>query len=644
MPRYELNMRDYLRILRKRRSVIVTTFIACILGSALYLANQPTIYQSSTTIKIEERKTVAGLLTEWIVYSPADIMESTTRLIKGFGVMKAVAIKLGMVAENADFNTVSEAVAELQGAIQTEKLGSTNMIRIATTAATAKKAMVIADTVAAVFIEQNLSDKAAQVRHARQFIEDQLASLEARMKGSEDKMKRYGDEVKSVKIAVPIERQLTSMQYELSELSQRYTDKYPRVIQLREQIKALESQIKGFTGEELDYARLMRETDVNKKLYAMLREKLEEARITEAQKISDVSVVDPAFLPHGPVSTNKKAGVIIGALMGLILGAALAFIIETLDTSINTIEDVESMVKLRVLGLVPPLAKGVKQRKTMMDEMKDKFFPAARQLNEKEEPAYLVAHFEPTSTSAEAYRNIQTNLKLDPATRKTILITSSGPREGKSSIASNLAVVMAQSGLKVLLVSADIRRPTLDKVFGIKREPGLNELITGASSLKEVINTIADVMVGEMSFDDIRKTPGLDNISIIPSGRLSYNPAEILKSIEIKGLIDKLREKYDAIIFDSPPVLPVTDASLLAPNMDATVLVYEIGRTSREALIRTKTQLESVGAKIVGVVLNHTQPETEAIVSYPYYKYRYGYPPREDVIKPARVKTRESQA
>jgi tyrosine-protein kinase Etk/Wzc len=491
--------------------------------------------------------------------------------------------------------------------------------------------MDIANSVAEVYMEENLLGKAKQVKHARQFIEEQLVSLENRMRASENKIREFGTDSSDVRLAEPIEKKLTEMQFDLAEATQRYTEKHPRVLQLRDQIADIESQIKGFSGKEIEYARLVRETDVNKKLYAMLREKLEEARITEAQKVSDITVVDPAVQPGAPISTNKRFALIVGALMGLVLGASLAFIIETLDTSISTIEDVESMVKLRVLGLVPSLGKESKKKRNIIEDIKEKLFPSDRDTRE-DEPIYLIAHFEPTSTAAEAFRNIHTNLKLDP-TQKTILITSSGPREGKSSIASNLAVVMAQSGLKTLLVSADLRRPTLDKVFGIKRDPGMNEYITGAIGLKEVLNGIVDIMVGEMDFDDIRKTPGLDNITIIPSGRLSYNPAEVLKSKEIKSLVEKVKNRYDIILFDAPPVLPVTDASLLAPSMDCVVLVYEIGRTSREALVRTKIQLESVGAKITGVVLNHTQPETEAIISYPYYKYRYGYAPKENPYK-----------
>ncbi len=639
MPKYELNVRDYLRILRKRRLVVIVTFIAVLIGTVIYISTQPVIYDASTTIKIEERKTVSGLLTEWVLYSPADVMESETKLIKGYEIMKQTAIRLGMINEQSDLDNINRAVGELQGAVTTERVGGTNMIRIMVTADTAKKAMEIANGVTETYMVENLKDKAKQVKHARLFIEEQLTSLENRMKTAEDKIRLIGENFGDVRLAEPIEKKLNELQFDLAEASQKYTEKHPRVIQLREQIVDIEAQIKGFSGKEIEYARLIRETDVNKKLYAMLREKLEEARITEAQKVSDISVVDPAVMPLAPISTNKHLALIVGMVMGTVLGASLAFVVETLDTSISTIEDVESMVKLRVLGVVPPLGREAKLKRGFFRDLKERIFPTDNIHRDTEEPIYLIAHFEPNSTAAEAFRNIQTNLKLDP-TQKTILITSSGPREGKSSISSNLAVVMAQSGLRTLLVSADLRRPALDKVFGIKREPGMNEYITGSASLKEVLNGIVDIMVGEMDFDDIRKTPGLDNISIIPSGRLSYNPAEILKSKEVKNLIEKVKNRYDLIIFDAPPVLPVTDASLLAPTMDCVVLIYEIGRTSREALIRTKIQLESVGAKITGVVLNHTQPETEAVMSYPYYKYRYGYASKESPFNRAENKTK----
>ncbi|MFH0763638.1 MAG: GNVR domain-containing protein, partial [Candidatus Omnitrophota bacterium] len=411
MPKYELNVRDYIRILRKRRMIIIVTFIAVLIGTVIYLSTQPVVYESSTTIKIEERKTVAGLLTEWILYSPADIMESETKLIKGYEIMKQTALRLGMINERSGLDKINGAVGELQGSIVTEQLGGTNMIRIITKADTAKRAMDIANSVAEVYMEENLLGKAKQVKHARQFIEEQLVSLENRMKASEVRIRAFGADSSDVRLAEPIEKKLTEMQFDLAEATQRYTEKHPRVVQLREQITDIESQIKGFSGKEIEYARLVRETDVNKKLYAMLREKLEEARITEAQKVSDITVVDPAVEPGSPISTNKRLALIVGALMGLVLGASLAFVVETLDTSISTIEDVESMVKLRVLGLVPPLGKESKKKKGIMEDIREKLFPADHSMRESDDPIYLIAHFEPTSTAAEAFRNIHTNLK-----------------------------------------------------------------------------------------------------------------------------------------------------------------------------------------------------------------------------------------
>ena len=500
MPQYELNIRDYLRIFRKRRIVIITVFIAVSLSSVVYVSHQPVVYQSSTTIKIEERKTIAGLLTELVMYNPGDVMESQTKLIKGYPIMKKVALKLGLITTDSPADAVNGAVGMIQGSVETEKVGSTNMIRITATADTPKKAMDIANTTAEAYIDENLAEKAKQARHTREFIEEQLASLEGRIRQTEDNMGGFGVDSKKLRLAGPIQERLIGLEFELAELQQRFTDKYPRVAQIKDEIKNLESQITGLSGKEIEYARMDREIEVNRKLYAMLKEKLEEARITEAEKIGDVVVVDPAVLPESPVSGNKRTGMMIGVLMAVILGLAIGFVVETLDTSIGTIEDVEKVVKLPVLGIIPSTRKDDKPRYPIVEYFKGILFPAAVLKEKQEEGIYLIAHFEPRSPAAEAYRNLHTNIKITPA-KKTLLVTSSGPREGKSSVSSNLAIITAQAGLKTLLVSADLRRPVLDKVFGISREPGLSEFVTGAVPLKDVLDSIVDIMVGTMDFE-----------------------------------------------------------------------------------------------------------------------------------------------
>jgi len=642
LPQYELNLRDYLRIFHKRRPVIIFTFLAVTLGGALYISTQPVIYQASTTVKVEERKTIAGLLTEWIAYNPADIMESQTKVIKGYPIMKKVALRMGLLEEGAALEVANNVVSNLQSRVETEKVGQTNMIRITATSGNPREAMELANNVAEVYIEENLLEKTKQARHARQFIEEQLSSLEHRLKETEERLREFGDEVKNIKLAEPIEKKLVDLQFELAELLQKYTEKHPKVIQLKGQIKEMESELKGFSGQELEYARLLREVDVNKKLYAMLKEKLEEARITEAQKIGDISVIDPAVMPRSPISTNRIMGIIISALMGIILGIAFAFIFETLDTSIGTIEDVENTLKLPVLGMVPAIEQEMDTKKGIISTLKSKFFPAPKN-DAQERFIHLISHYKPKSISAESFRNIRTNLKLD-ASKKTIIVTSSNPKEGKTTVVTNLGVVMAQMGMKVLLVSADLRRPALAKIFGVKKEPGFNELLTGAANLDEALKSITDIMLGEIQIDEIiSRPPGLENIWLLPSGRIPANPAEILELKGIPGLIEELKRRFDIIIFDSPPVLPVTDASLLAPRMDCAVIVYEIGRTSREALLRTKVQLETVGAKISGIILNNTRTQTETIAGYPYYyKYKYKYYGKDEFDNAQQQQEKES--
>lgn len=643
MPQYEFNLRDYLRVFHKRKFVIIATFLAVIIGSAVYVYRQPLVYEATTTVKIEERKTIAGLLTEWIVYSPADIMESQTKIIKGFPIMKKVALRLGLIGEGAPTSKVHSIVAGLQGSITTETVGRTNIIKITASANDAKEVMDLANAVADVYVEENLLEKTRQARSALHFIEEQLSKLEDRLRDREERLRKFGDEIKvrDIKLVLgsvePIQKKLIDLEFELTTLLQRYTDKHPRVTRLKKQIKGLElrlkgqtkdlkAQQKGFSEKELEYARLAREVEVNKKLYTMFKEKLEEARITEAQTVGDVSIVDPAVMPTFPIGPKREMGMLIGGLMGLILGLALAFMVETLDTSISTIEDIENVVKLHVLGVVPSTNIEL-EKKNIFTKLRGKIFPVSRSDEAKEAYIRLIVHHEPKSHVAEAYRNIRTNLKLD-SSRKTILITSAGPLEGKSTTVVNLALTTAQGGAKTLLVSTDLRRPTIAKTFGIKREPGLNEVATGAVNLEEALKGISDIMLGDMKFDEIMKFPGMENMWILTSGQLPPNPAEILESERLTNLIKELKKRFDVIFLDSPPVLPVTDACLLGSKVDGVVLCYEIGRTPRNALLRAKIQLESVGAKILGVVLNHVKPQTE--FPYPYYTYKYRYRYRYD--------------
>ncbi|MFH0940401.1 MAG: polysaccharide biosynthesis tyrosine autokinase [Candidatus Omnitrophota bacterium] len=632
MQQYELNLRDYVRIFRKRKLSVIGTFVVVLAATVFNISHQPYVYETSATVKIEERKSIAGLLTEWIVYNPQDVMESESKFIKGFPVMEKVAKRLGLTTDKMSPDEADAVIVGLRGSINTKKIENTNIIEIVVRGGNPKQIMDLANTVASAYVEQNLAEKTQQARAARQFIENQLQQLTERMRKADETLRGYGGSASDLRMAEPIQNKIIELQFEKTALLQKYTEKHPKITQLTQQIKDLNGQIRGFSGDELEYGSVIREVEINKKLYAMLKEKLEEARITEAQKVSDVSIVDPAVLPTDPVEPNKRMAVLIGALLGLIMGIALAFFLETMDPSIGTIEDVENVIKVPVLGVVPSIHAELEAKKQgLFANLWARGSKASREEKKKEMDRYvrLFVHYNPNSLVAEAFRNIQANLKIS-AEKKVFVVTSSGPGEGKTSAVINLGLTCAQSGLKTLLVSADLRRPSIARAFGLHRELGLTEYLEGLLDYNGIVKNVSDMALGEMGFDEILKFPGIENISLISSGDLPANPVAVLESKRLQQLVDDARKDFDLVLFDSPPILPIADATILAPRMDSVILVYEIGRTARQALLRAKVQIESTGAKLAGVILNNIRPQTQSIMfSYPYY-YKYKYEEAKD--------------
>ena len=627
MLQYELNLRDYIRIVRKRKLVIVFSILLFSLVSVFQMRSHKPIYKASTTVQVQERNSVAGMLTDVMVYSPGDIMETQSRIIKGYPVMLKVCRRMGYVSETTTQAQGHQKAASLQGRISTERVGRTNIIRILATADNPKDAMLLANTVARVYVQESLLEKNKQSRASRTFIEDQLASVENRLMDSEERLRAYGDQVEHIAVAEDIQKKLLALEFELANLLQKYTEKHPKVLMIRQEIIEMEKKQKGYSGKQLQYVRLQREVDVARNIFTMLSQRLEEVKISEAGKVSGAEIVDPAVLPSSPINKQSKMVIFLGAFLGLIVGFVLSFIIETLDTSMGTIDDVENVVKLPVLGVVPSVAPNNDDSEDFIEKIKRKIF---RTKGKKGHRGYvsLIVHRNSTAPTAESFRNIKTNMRISPE-RKVFLITSAGPQEGKTTTLINLAISCAQDGLKVLLVSSDLRRPTIAESFGMKKRPGVSDVLMGMSTIEEGMRGISDMILGKLDMDFLLRNPGLDRLWILPAGSLPLNPAEVLDSSEFDNLIGWMRQEFDVVLFDSPPVLPVADASILAPKMDGIMLCYEIGRTSRHALVRAKAQLDSVNAPMVGIILNHIQPETEASEVYPYY-YRYHYYPRKE--------------
>ncbi|MFH1772359.1 MAG: GNVR domain-containing protein [Candidatus Omnitrophota bacterium] len=629
MAQYELTLRDYIRVIRKRKFLIAFSFVLFAISAAVYISFQTPSYTANATVRVTERKTVGGMMAEWVMVNPGDMMETQTKVVKGFPIIRRVALNTGLLNEKDSPERVYEVVGGLQNKVTTTRIGFTNIIKITATSSDPKGAMQLANAVATAYIEENLLEKNKQARTARKFIEDQLGLLEERLRKSEDELKSFGEKVANVIIAQDIQDKLNELTFQLASFRQKYTEKHPKIMQLKQQIKDIEKQLSGLSGKDLEYARIKREVEVNRKIYGMLREKLEEVRITEAEKTPDVTIVDPALMPVSAENIQSRLGVIVGGFLGLIVGVVLAFVSESLDTSIGTIEDVESLTKLPVLGIIPSIPFKRTKQATMAQKIKRLLFPK-KLTHEEQKSLRLLVHYQPSSPIAEAFRNAKANIKIS-ASRKTLMVTSAGPQEGKSTFLVNLALACTQEGLHTLIISADLRRPVIAETFGLAKKPGLSEIIMGTVSFEQALRRSSDIIFGEMGIDDMLKHPGLEYLSLIPAGTLPLNPVEILDSKEMADLLDKLKKTYDVILLDTPPVLPVADASILAPKVDGVLLCYEIGRTSRQALLRAKSQLETAKAKIIGIALNHIKPEIEFTNIDPYYyRYRYtSYPPKE---------------
>jgi len=413
----------------------------------------------------------------------------------------------------------------------------------------------------------------------------------------------------------------------------KYTDEHPEVITLKRRIEEakkdlsdslsqLSAQQRDLSAKEMELIQLKRNVTVAEEIYLMFKTKYEEARILEAEKVQDITIVEPASLPSAPVSPNKSFNFMIGILSGLLFGLIMAFVTESFDTSIGRVDDIEELTKVPVLAIIPStsLEKGRRIFKS--------FFKRKKPISEKEElHERLVALFEPTSVAAEAYKSLRTHLDLTGLKKvgNCMVITSSSPEEGKTQTLANLGIVLAQSGQKVLIVGSDFRKPMVYKLFGLKRSPGLTEVLIGKMSWKDAISTEVDMLIGGLEYEKILKTQGIENLRIITCGERTPNPAELLSFPEMDDLIEELKKNFDVVLFDSPPILPVTDSAILAAKVDGVILVYEAGRTSRHALNRARIQLENVEAKILGVVINNLKAEfIEDVTPYQRYRY-YGY-------------------
>ncbi|MEM9074677.1 MAG: polysaccharide biosynthesis tyrosine autokinase [Myxococcota bacterium] len=342
---------------------------------------------------------------------------------------------------------------------------------------------------------------------------------------------------------------------------------------------------------EIEYSRLNRERENNSKIYNVLLQRTAETDLTRALRVTHVRVIDTALRPTRPVSPNLPVNAGTGALMGLLLGIGLTLLVSRMDRRLKSTEQIEEL-GIKVLFVLPRMGERAKKSKAKV--------PREGEPNE-DTNRDLVVHTHPMSSVAEHCRAIRTNLIFLTVEHKLrgIVVTSAGPREGKTTAAANLAISVAHSGRTVLLVDTDLRRPRVHRAFGMQNAQGVTSIVVGDSDLQDMVQ-----------HSDIA---GLD---VLPSGPIPPNPAELFHSAAFRALVETAKDAYDFVIFDSPPLGPVTDPAILAPQTDGVLVVVKSDVTTRDALKSTIRQLRDVQANILGCILNGVDTHQR--------RYRYG--------------------
>ncbi len=339
----------------------------------------------------------------------------------------------------------------------------------------------------------------------------------------------------------------------------------------------------------IDYQLRQREFETNRTLYESLNQRLRTAGVQAGLESLDIEIVDQAELPSTPVVQNQTSVIITTLVFSLLGGIVIAFLLESLDTGLRGVAEIEQITELPSLAVIP------RSRRSSAEE--------AAQLTTAQRNVAVLS--KPKSQFAEAFRSLRTSLMLSTAGHppRIMLFTSATPSEGKTTAATNLAAVLAQGDARVLLIDADLRRPNVHHRFGLNGRVGLTTLLTGATTIEQTIQHV----------------PEVPNLDVISSGPVPPLPTEMLASESMRALLEKLAGLYTHVIIDSPPILSVTDGVILSREADAVVLVVRHGKSNKHVVRRARDLLLRSGASITGIVLNAID------VSSPEYYGYYGY-------------------
>src|SRR5580693_4828355 len=715
----ESAIRDYLRVLLKRKWTVLACLFTVFSVVAIASLKMTPVYEASGSIAINKPDSSLGNFNNSTTfnidyYDPTDletevkILQSdllALQVVKDLGLDRrpefggkaapsSSSLDLAPDPLQADSSRTSALLGGFRGSLRVTLAPNTHIVELHFRSPDKELAATVVNTLMSTYIENNFKSRFDSTMQASDWLSKQLVDLQMKVETSQEKLVRYQkeheilgidekqnittaklDELNKALTAAESERMNKESVYRLvqsgdadtvasaataleaagpgtqsasvlleglrtkeadlriqaAELNTQFGPSYPKLAQVDNQLKEIDAQIlletrkvagkirgqylaavqretmlhdalekqkqeeNKLNESAIEYSILKRDLESYRTLYEGLMEKMKEAGVSAGLKSNNFRIVDVARVPTYPIEPNIPRNLAFAFVLGLTSGVGLAFLLEGLDNTVRTTEQAQMISGFPPLGMIPMGSR------TAREGANAKRLVIAA----SNEAVELVTQVRPQSQMAESYRALRTSLLLSNlgAPPKVIMVTSALPQEGKTTTSINCAVVLAQKGVRVLLIDADLRRPSIHKTLGMGPHSGLSNVLTGSATLEQAIT----------------RTAVLPNLFVLTAGTPPPNPAELLASANMKDVLTQLRGQYDHVVIDTPPSLSVTDAVVLSPRADAVVLVIRSGQTTKTALRRSRDILMQVNAKVVGVLLNAVD------LSSPDYYYYYEY-------------------
>lgn len=637
----QANILHYWHLVRSRLwALIALAIVVTVLAGVLVNAMTP-VYKATATMLLEPEQAKAVSMEDMFAVNSRDVTYFNTQaaIIYSRSMLEKVIDELDMARAPAltqkdtskfawlksilkmDRKIPSEKekhqqlLSGIRKNIEVKNLSKTKLMELSYESSSPEMAANVANTLAEVYMRDGLEARVEMMHQATAWMSERADALRKKLNLSENRLQAFiereglvnmGEGVASLtsqELTALTERSLTA-RARVSELNQRYGSKHPKLIAARSELARAEaamhrgkSKIRALGRKDVQLKALQHEVKSTRQLYETFLNRLKETDQSSTLKTATARMIDPAIVPLVPIKPKKKLIVSTAFVLSLVAGIGLIFLLDLLDSTIRSIEQVESKLGMPVLGLLPLL------------KLKSKKQDRAATLREMAS--------DDNHQFSEAIRTIRTGIMLSAIDNphKVILVTSSTPDEGKSTVAANLAIAMGRME-RVLLLDADLRRPSIAKQFGMDtKENGLSELVAGTAKFKDCLERNEAY-----------------NIDVIHSGLIPPNPLELLASNRFKAVLASLEKHYDRIIIDSTPVQAVSDALVLSQHARGVVYVVKADSTSDHVIKTCVKRLREVDAPIIGVVLN--QLDTKKSDRYGYYGYggyydEYGYSDKE---------------